>query len=203
MLIDEQMPTWERRVLAARVVAAPVGATFAAIRRVDFLQSPVIALPNRARAGLDRLVRPSSQARPQPSRFGFDQLLEPDGGFHLLAEDPGLELVLGFIGRWWERGYGRVEWGPEDLRDYQRPGYAVGTWGFSVLPYGGRESVLVTDIRVRTTDAEARRRFRVYWAAVGPFVTAMGRPVLRLVDQEARREPQAGSAPGAPTTLGS
>ncbi len=87
--------------------------------------------------------------------------------------------------------------------DYQRPGYAVGTWGFSVLPYGEKESVLVTDIRVRTTDAEARRRFRLYWAAVGPFVTAMGGPVLRLVDREARRAPQAGSAPGAPTTLGS
>src|SRR6476659_2577861 len=100
MLIDEQMPAWERRVLAARVVAAPVGATYAAIRRVDFLQSPVIALPNRARAG-------------------FDQLLEPDGVFHLLAEDPGRELVLGFIGRWWERGYGRVDWGPEEFRGYQ------------------------------------------------------------------------------------
>jgi hypothetical protein len=49
----------------------------------------------------------------QPEHFGFDQLVEEQGGFHLLAEEAGEELVLGFIGRWWDRGYGRVEWSAE------------------------------------------------------------------------------------------
>jgi hypothetical protein len=47
--------------------------------------------------------------------------------------------------------------------------------------------VLVTDVRVRCTDDEARRSFQRYWTAVGPFVTAMGRPVLRLIRKEAER----------------
>ena len=123
----------------------------------------------------------------QPQHFGFDQLLEEQGGFHLLAEEAGEELVLGFIGRWWDRGYGRVEWSAEEFRDFSRPGYAVGAWGFTVLPYGSSTTVLVTDVRVRCTDDEARRSFQRYWTAVGPFVTAMGRPVLRLIRKEAER----------------
>jgi hypothetical protein len=152
---------------------------------VDFFDSPVIALPNRARVGFDRMVRASSGgAAPVPRRFGFEQLLEEDGGFRLLGEDESA-LVLGFVGRWWERGYGRVEWTPDEFAGIDRPGLAVGAWGFTVLGYGVHASVLITDVRVRCTDAEARAKFDRYWMVVGPFVTAMARPVLRLVQREA------------------
>jgi hypothetical protein len=185
MLIDTHMSTYERQVFRARAIKAPKDVTLAAVRRVDFFQSQLIALPNRARVGFDRLVRASAvSAAPAPKRFGFEQLLEEDGGFRLLDEDEN-ELVLGFVGRWWERGYGRVEWTPEEFAGLGRPGLAVGAWGFSVLGYGADASVLVTDVRVRCTDQEARAKFERYWRVVGPFVTAMARPVLRLVQREA------------------
>jgi hypothetical protein len=185
MLIDTHMPTYERQVLRAWAIKAPKDTTFAAVRRVDFFQSPVIALPNRARVAFDRIARASPvSAAPAPKRFGFGQLLEEDGGFRLLGEDES-ELVLGFVGRWWERGYGRVEWAPEEFAGMGRPGLAVGAWGFSVLGYGADASVLIMDVRVRCTDQEARATFERYWRVVGPFVTAMARPVLRLVQREA------------------
>ncbi|HEX8970794.1 hypothetical protein [Oryzihumus sp.] len=187
MLIDNELGTWERRVALARVVEAPPLATFDAIRRVDFLESPVVAVPNRARMLFDRVVRPGAADAAVPARFGFEQLVSEEGGFQLLAEEPGEELVLGFVGRWWERGYGRIDWTPEEFRELHRPGCGVGAWGFSVMPYGPGGSVLVTDVRVRCTDEEARRHFQRYWALVGPFVTAMGRPILRLVAREAER----------------
>jgi hypothetical protein len=40
-----------------------------------------------------------------PERFGFDQLLS--NGFEIIAEEPGREPVLGFVGRWWQRDFGR------------------------------------------------------------------------------------------------
>lgn len=204
MLIDDQLPVWERRVLMARPVQADADTTYAAIRRVDFLESPVIAVPNLVRVRIDRLVRPSGRSdRPQPVHFGFDQLLEEDGGFHLLAEEPGREVVLGFVGRWWEKGYGRVEWSAEQFRDFGRPGYAVGAWGFTVLPYGTGTSVLVTDVRVRCTDEEARRKFRRYWTVVGPFVTAMGHPVLGLIRAEAEKGPTLSQGRAVPPRRGS
>jgi hypothetical protein len=188
MLIDDELPSWERRVLVSLPVEADSVTTFAAIRRVDFFRSPVIAVPNRLRTWFDVFIRWREHGSPaQPEHFGFDQLLEEQGGFHLLAEEAGEELVLGFIGRWWDRGYGRVEWSAEQFRDFNRPGYAVGAWGFTVLPYGSSTTVLVTDVRVRCTDEGARRSFQRYWTAVGPFVTAMGRPVLRLIRKEAER----------------
>jgi hypothetical protein len=66
----------------------------------------VIAVPNRLRTWFDAIIRSGEHgSAAQPERFGFDQLLEEQGGFHLLAEEAGQELVLGFIGRWWDRGY--------------------------------------------------------------------------------------------------
>jgi hypothetical protein len=185
-LVDELMPGWERRILNAQPVNASAERTFSAIRRVDFFRSPIIAVPNRLRVDLDRMVRSRNHGAPPPPReFRFAQLLEDDGGFRLLAEEDGHELVLGFIGRWWERGYGRVHWTADEFPDFARPGYGVGTWSFSTLPYGEASCVLVTDVRVRCTDEESRRKFNRYWTLVGRFVTAMGRPVLQLIRHEA------------------
>jgi hypothetical protein len=188
MLIDQELPRWERRVLVSLPVEADSLATFAAIRRVDFLRSPVIAVPNRLRTWFDAFFRSREhRVAAQPKHFGIDELLGEQGGFHLLAEEAGEELVLGFIGRWWDRGYGRVEWSADEFRDFSRPGYGVGAWGFTVLRYGASATVLVTDVRVRCTDEEARRSFQRYWSVVGPFVAAMGRPVLQLIRKEAER----------------
>lgn len=187
-LVDELMPRWERRIVKAQLVHASAERTYSAIRTVDFFRSPVIAVPNRFRVVMDRMRGARNRdTAPQPRTFRFAQLLDEDGGFHLLAEEQGHELVLGFIGRWWDRGYGRVDWIASEFTEFTRPGYAKGTWAFTVLPYGVESCVLVTDVRVSCTDEEARRKFHRYWALVGRFVTAMGGPVLRLVRDEAER----------------
>ncbi|RZL83281.1 MAG: hypothetical protein EOP32_08145 [Rhodococcus sp. (in: high G+C Gram-positive bacteria)] len=189
-LIEAQLPTYEQRILRTQVVCASAPEIFAAIHSVDFLQSPVVALPNRARIAIDAIrERRCAHIQGSGSEFYFDQLLEPDGGFHLLAEEPESAIVLGFIGRWWEKGYGRVEWAPADFGQFSLPGYGVGAWGFTVLAYGARTSVLVTEVRVHGTDDEARRRFRRYWTVVGPFVKAMSGPILRQIRDEAESPP--------------
>lgn len=63
----------------------------------------------------------------------------------------------------------------------------VGTWSFTVLPYDAQTCVLLTEIRVHGTDEKARRLFRRYWTAVGPFVRAMARPTLSMIAAKARR----------------
>jgi hypothetical protein len=57
MLIDQELPSWERRVLVSLPVEADSVATFAAIRGVDFFRSPVIAVPNRLRTWFDAIIR--------------------------------------------------------------------------------------------------------------------------------------------------
>ena len=190
--VDELMPRWDRRIIRTQHVHASTERTYAAIREVDFFDSPVIAVPNRFRVAMDRMTGPRDHdAAPQPKSFRFAQLLEEDGGFQLLAEEGGHELVLGFIGRWWDRDYGRVEWTVDEFPRFTRPGCAKGIWGFTVLPYGADTCILVTDVRMCGTDGEGRRKLERYWALVGRFVTAMGGPVLRLVRDQAERTPSA------------
>ena len=57
----------------------------------------------------------------------------------------------------------------------------------AVLPYGDVAPVLVTEVRLRCTDDDARRASGRYFTVTGPFIKAMGRPVLRLVRNEAER----------------
>jgi hypothetical protein len=185
-LMDAQLPRYEQRILRTQVVRAPASTTFAAIRRVDFFRSPVVALPNRARIAIDAVrARRVPRIQRSGSASRFDQLLGPDGGFHLLAEEPEHAVVLGFIGRWWEKGYGRVEWAPADFGQFSLPGYGIGAWGFAVLAYDTRTSILITEVRVHGTDERARRMFRRYWTVVGPFVKAMSGPILRSIRDEA------------------
>jgi hypothetical protein len=194
MLIDEQMPQWEQHVVRAEPVDAAPQTTYDAIRRIDFFDSPVVGVPNRVRVIPEQAARWARGQPPvrHPEHFTFEQLL--DNGFHLLADDPGREIVLGFIGRWWQRDFGRVDWAPADFRAFQLPGYAVGAWSFAVLPYGDRTSVLVTEVRLRCTDEAARRAFGRYFTVTGPFIKAMGRPVLRLVRRAAERPAKATEA---------
>src|ERR1019366_5209672 len=131
------------------------------IRRVAFFESPVIASPNRSRAGFDRIFRSTEHhTASRRSRFDFIQLLEDDRGLYLVAEEPGEKIVLGFIGRW----------------------VGPGLWTGHL-----DQDLLVTDVRVWRTNDDARRKFQRCGTLVRPFVTAMGRPVLRLVRKKPDR----------------
>jgi hypothetical protein len=140
----------------------------------------------QARAGCEGLRRGRAGTRRWSTPIGFGyQLL--NNGFQIIAEEPGRELVLGFVGRWWQRDFGPVDWRPAEFRGFDRPGYGVGEWSFTALPYGDLATVPVTEVRMRCTDEEVRRAFRRYYAVTGPFIKAMAGPVLTLVHKEAER----------------
>jgi hypothetical protein len=52
------------------------------------------------------------------------------------------------------------------------------------IPGGSR---LTTETRVKATDAAARRAFRLYWLAVGPFSALIRRRWLKTIQAAARR----------------
>ncbi len=76
----------------------------------------------------------------------------------------------GVAGRLWAGRGGLAHLGgPEDYRAWDEPGTARVAVLTSVRarPDGGSE--IVTETRVRCLDRSALRRFRAYWAVVGPF----------------------------------
>jgi hypothetical protein len=111
-------------------------------------------------------------------------------GFHLLADEPGREIVLGVAGP--------VSPAHADARRYgQRPfvasanGYASIVMNFRIDPNGRGGSMLSTETRVFAPDADTRRSLTTYWRVIlpGSALIRRGRlaAIRRRADAEAAR----------------
>lgn len=115
-------------------------------------------------------------------------------GFLLLDERPGHEIVLGSVAQPWKgvpRGEPRPDVDAERFADFDVPGYAKVAFNIRVTPYGRGRSLVTTETRVATTDADSRRRFARYWLVIGPFSALIRRIMLRNVRSGAEGGPAA------------
>jgi hypothetical protein len=125
---------------------------------------------------------------------GSRPLLEAaqEGGFAVLADEPGREVVLGVMGRFWQLRQRSIRpiGSPADFLAFAEPGFARAAMNFLIEPLGGGgECRLTTETRVHATDARARRAFRAYWTLVHPGSAFIRRMWLRAL----KRRAEAGS----------
>lgn len=184
-LIDRFIPDpdfVEVRDLAVEAVPAEV---LAAIKQAD-LRDPVIStlfavrdLPNRVArrlgAGADREVR----------ELSFSNIPDVGPGWVKLGEEPGRELVLGAVGRFWKRDYGARTVSPDEFPGFDEPGYLKLAVSSRAEPRGYDRSVLHYEARVEATDEEARRQFIRYWKVIGPGNDLIVRRALQRIKAEA------------------
>jgi hypothetical protein len=181
MLIDRFLPTFDVAERHHVLVEASAGRTYEAVRRVDLARSrPIRAL--FAARGVPLLIRGRPRAR---RSMTLDDLMR--GGFVLLAEEPPQEIVLGVVGTFWRPtgGIERVE--PSQFADYRTAGRAKAAWNLRVETVSDGSSLVFTETRVRCSDEPTRRKFLLYWAAIGPFSGYIRRQALRLIKAEAER----------------
>ena len=100
-------------------------------------------------------------------------------GFAELVREPDC-LVAGAAGRPWTPRGGIVAF------DKAGPGQVRMAVEISATPAGEGHSLLVTETRVAAMDAAARRAFRRYWLAVGPFSALVRRRWLAAADRALR-----------------
>ncbi len=100
MLLDTVMPRWDVTDRHAIAVGAAADRTYDAVRHVDFAAAPIARLLLALRNPLVLLGR-----RRVPARVTLDDAV--GGGFVILAEEPGREIVLGVAGRFWALSGGR------------------------------------------------------------------------------------------------
>jgi hypothetical protein len=107
------------------------------------------------------------------------------GGFVWLGEDPGRELVLGVIGAFWrpKGGVRRIE--PGEFVAFDEPGWAKAAWNFRLIADGDERTFVTTETRVRVPDEPSRKKFLLYWAAIGPFSGVVRRQALSLIKTDA------------------
>ena len=181
MLIDEFMPSFDVAERHGIVVRAPAERAYAAIRSVDLSRSLLIRSLFALR-GFPVMFAGRREAR---RRLTLDDFLR--SGFVVLAEEPGAEIVLGLIGRFWRPTGGLLLFAPEEFTGFRRPGYAKAVWNFRVEPVGEGRVRVATQTRVQTTDQDSCRSFLRYWRVIGPFSGLVRREMLRLVRSVAER----------------
>lgn len=142
----------------------------------------VLATP----AASDRIVQALISARGMVARDEPIERFFAAHRFIVLARTP-TEWVAGAVGAVWRPRGGLVRL--EDAEAWRAaavPGTIKGAVDFRAerIPGGSR---LTTETRVRAADARARRAFRLYWLAIGPFSALIRRRWLAAAMASAKR----------------
>ena len=184
-LLDREMPRWDVAEHHETVVRAPAERVWAAARTLDLGRSPVI----RALFALRSLpgLFAGKGSRGRALGVTMEGLLR--SGFVLLDERENEEVVLGLVGRFWRPTGGLVRVTADELRAFDRPGYAVAAWSFALHPRPDGAVRLSTETRVRCTDDASRRSFKRYWALIGPFSGLTRVEMLRAIRRAAEASP--------------
>ena len=191
-LLDELVPVYDVAARYRTQVRADPATVYEALGRADLAASPLIRMLFLLRHLPAWLVR-----APQSARFGSRSRTLRDligGGFGLVAERPGEELVLGTVGRFWQPAAELRDASAADFATPLEPGLARAAWNFRVVDAGAGNTELSTETRVLCADAATRRRFRVYWAIVGLGSGWIRLEILRLIRRAAERSPVSAAA---------
>ncbi len=92
-----------------------------------------------------------------------------DMGFGLLAEEPGSEMVIGILGRFWLPTKNIEPFDREAFLRPVAPGIAQAAWNFHVVAEDDGRTTLWTETRITCGDPASRFKFRLYWFFVRPF----------------------------------
>lgn len=161
-------------------VRAPIQRVYDALWTTDLGDSNIVRLLLRLR-GLTTVSTSASHKR-KPL---LDLAAILKGGFVLLGENAPNEIALGVAGRFWTLSGGRCRLDADEFKSFDRPGYAKAVWNFSLVEGDAGITRLATETRVRCFDDASRRRFRAYWAFIGPFSGLIRREALRTIKKNA------------------
>ena len=181
MLLDRFLRAPEFREVHSVWVPASPERALEAVKAVEPRELRLTRILFAVRLLPARLLRRRSDTLARASGISFYELLLAEG-FALLAEEPGRELVVGVVGRFWSLrgGSARPLRDADDFTRFDEPASARAAMNFSAEP-AGDGTLLRTETRVVTTDAAGRRKFARYWRLVRPGSGLIRRDWLRAV----------------------
>lgn len=192
MLIDRFLPRYDVTLVCETSIAASPDEAYAAMRETNLLDPIVKALfalrdlPLR----IVRRLRKEPPPPPAPSRVTFGDVLQGPMWIPLI-EEPGLELVIGSVGRFWQKDYGTRKVTAEEFIPFGEPGFAKLALSLAVRPTAAG-SILRYEARTATTDETARKKFARYWRLIAPGVGLVMRRALKRIKAAAERPVEVG-----------
>jgi hypothetical protein len=179
--IDGFMPAWKLRQIDRVAVAATPAEAWAAVRAVDLYRLDFVRWLFELRTIPERLVARLHGERLATARVSqIEDFTGPGAGFQILAEEPGVEVVVGAIGKFWRPAIEFAAVAPADFAAFAEPRFGKLAWCLRVDPRAGGGSWITIDLRVDGTDETARVRFERYWHLIGPFSHLIRRGMLRM-----------------------
>jgi len=165
--LDRFMPQAEVNECVSLRVAAPSASVMAAAQSLDLFDIPLIRALFASRARLMGL--------------GHSAQLPA-----VLAEETGSYVIFGAVTKPWEGNVVFQPLEPSVFLAFADPGFAKIAWTLRVESEG-TGSRCITETRVVTTSADARQRFRRYWAVFSPGILLIRQRALRSVKAAAER----------------
>lgn len=177
--LDRFMPDPEVIEQHSIGVHAPAAIAFDACCKYDMTQSSFAQFLFDARA----CALGAKPTHPPASRGLVETFKEI--GWCVLDETLGQEIVFGAVAQPWLADAGFRTIPSAEFRTFNEPGWVKIAFTLSAEPAGASSSVVRTETRVITTDADARKRFRTYWSLVRPGVELIRIILLRGVKANA------------------
>lgn len=180
MLIEAFAPNPDAVEIHTIEIVAPCEAVYSALWTADLGGSPVIQGLMALRSLPEAVLHPRRRRRP-PQKVTLRTLI--DAGFGQLAEEPGQEIVLGIVGRFWRPVGNLVPFRQEYFHGPVPPGLARAVWNFAVQKTDSGRTLLSTETRIVCGDPGSRWKFRAYWLLVRPFSGLIRVLMLRAVQR--------------------
>jgi hypothetical protein len=186
MLIDRFLPDYDVTYVCETSVDAPPDETYAAIRETS-LRDPVVDLLFALRELPHRIARRlGGEPVPPPPAVTFSDMVHLGPGWVSLAEEAGVEFVVGAVGKFWRKDYGNRPVTADQFMSFGDPGYAKLAISLAVRP-SGTGTMLRYEARTATTDDVARRTFRRYWTVIRTGVALVMHRALQRIRLEAEQ----------------
>jgi hypothetical protein len=180
-LLDRFMPEYEIVERHSVEVSAPAPVTFDVAKNLDLFESTPVRQIFRAR---ERFLgaRPDETVRPRGLLPRTQSM-----GWVVLVETPDREVVVGAVTRPWEADVVFRSVPPQEFAAFAEPDYVKIVWTLRADAVDPATSVFRTETRAVATDADARRKFRRYWAFVSPGIFLIRWFMLGPLKAEAER----------------
>jgi hypothetical protein len=169
MFLDQYLPSYDASDSIGCLVEADTETTWKALLATDVIDvvggreiaDRLAALRMLPRQASD-LATGRSQRRHGMCLKDIAELPADEGGWALLEERPGRQLVLGLVAALWKPVIEFANVNRARFRDFNEPGFAKVVHSFSVEAIDDTTSYLVADMRTATTDERACNGFRRY-----------------------------------------
>jgi hypothetical protein len=180
-LLDRHMPVYDVVERHRIAVDAPPDITLAAAREMRLEDSAIVRMVFQLR---ELVMGGEVDGRGAPKAL---EARMREIGWGVLDEIPGREIVFGAVTAPWEANPVFHPLPAESFVSFAQPGLVRIAWTLRADAAGGDASTFRSETRAHPTDADARARFRRYWAFVSPGVWTIRRLMLRPVKLEAER----------------